>query len=351
MPSYRCIIALILLSICGLSTQAAPPEEATFSHEDWELACDNTRTCRAAGYPSDEDMGTVSVLLTRKAGPGTAATGRVILGGGWDDNDLKLPAKFKLGLWIGGRAQGSVAMTNDDRVADLSAAQVAALLGALTRDSRIEFRTQQYNWPLSDRGASAVLLKMDELQGRVGTIGALRRKGKANESKVLPPIPAPIVRAVAPHPSLPNDERFVEKHSDAIRAALRKVADQEECMDVHSDESQDGLQIVRLTKTKLLVSTRCWLAAYNAGSGYWVIDDKPPYRPQLVTTSGTDYDAGTIFEAHKGRGLGDCWGKDEWIWDGTRFVHTSSSSSGQCKGFLGGAWDLPTLVTDVKKGK
>lgn len=351
MSSYRCLIAAIVLSIFVLPTRAAPPEGVTFSHEDWELACDNTRTCRVAGYPSDEDMGTVSVLFTRKAGPGTAVTGRVMLGEGWDDGDLTLPATFKLGLWIGGRAQGSVPMTNDNRVADLSAAQVTALLGALTRDSRIEFRAQEQTWRLSDRGASAVLLKMDEMQGRVGTIGALRRKGKGSEAKVLPPVPAPVVRAVAPHPPLPNDKRFVEKHGDAIRAALRKVTGEDDCMDLHSDESQDGLQIVRLTKTKLLVSTRCWLAAYNAGSGYWVIDDKPPYRPQLATTDGTDYDNGVIGAAHKGRGLGDCWGKDEWTWDGTRFVHTTASSTGQCKGFAGGAWDLPTLVTDVRKGK
>ena len=45
----------------------------SFSHEDWELACDNTGTCRAAGYHTDgnsfERM--VSVLLTRKAGTNT----------------------------------------------------------------------------------------------------------------------------------------------------------------------------------------------------------------------------------------------------------------------------------------
>ena len=351
MPFHRRIVVAVILAVCGSPARAASPEATTFSHEDWELACDNTRTCRIAGYPGDQDMGTVSVLLTRKAGPATATTGRVMLGCGWDEDDLKLPARFKLALWIDGRAKGGVAMTNDDRTADLSAAQVAALLDALARYSRIEFRTQDQTWRLSDRGASAVLLKMDEAQGRIGTVGALRRKGKGDESKALPPLPAPVVRAVAPLPPLPTDERFGEKHEDAIRAALRKATSADDCMDLHESESQESLQIVRLTKTKLLVSTRCWLAAYNMGSGYWVIDEKPPFRPQLVTTDGTDYDAGTIGASHKGRGLGDCWGKEEWTWDGTRFVHTSSSSTGQCKGFAGGAWDLPTLVTEIRRDK
>lgn len=351
MPSYRRIAIAAALCLFSLPMRAAPPEGESFSHGDWEVVCDNTRTCRVAGYPSEENLGTVSVLFTRKAGAGTAVTGRVMLGGGWDDEDFKLPASFKLALWIDGRAQGSVPMTNQSREAALSAAQVAALLAALTRDSTIEFRAPNYIWPLSDRGASAVLLKMDELQGRIGTVGALRRKGKASEAKVLPPVPAPVVRAVAPVTPLPGDARFAEQHEDAIRAALKKVTSEDDCMDLYDAERQESLEVVRLSKAKLLVSTRCWLAAYNAGSGYWVIDDKPPYRPELVTESGTDYDAGTISSGQKGRGIGDCWGTEEWTWDGTGFVHTSSASSGQCKGFAGGAWTLPTLVTDVVKPK
>jgi hypothetical protein len=346
---YR-ILAAAALAVCCSPTLAASPERVDFSHQDWQLVCDNTRTCRAVGYPNDEDLGTVSVLFTRKAGPGTAVAGRVLIGGGWDEVEIELPAQFKLELRIDGRAHGSVAMTNQDQTVDLTSAQVAALLGALTRSSRIEFRAQKNVWRLSDRGASAVLLKMDEAQGRVGTVGALRRKGKNSEANVLPPVPAPVVRAVAPHPPLKNDEASFEKQESAIRAALRKATDSEDCMDLHESESQESLEIVRLTKTKLLVSTRCWLAAYNAGSGYWVIDAKAPYRPQLVTTDATDYDNGTIGATHKGRGLGDCWGKEEWTWDGTRFVQTLSSSTGQCKGFLGGAWDLPTFVADVQQG-
>lgn len=118
-------------------------------------------------------------------------------------------------------------------------------------------------------------------------------------------------------------------------------------MDLHEGDDPQPLEIVRLTKTKLLVSTRCWLAAYNAGSGYWVIEDRPPFRPVLVTADANAFDAGTLAAEHKGRGLGDCWYSTSWIWDGRSFVRSGQHSTGQCKGFPGGAWSLPTFVSEL----
>src|SRR5688572_12803588 len=62
-----------------------PPTHAAragsyFSHHDWELACDNTGTCRAAGYQSDDDDLAMSLLLTRAAGPATPVSGEVKFG-------------------------------------------------------------------------------------------------------------------------------------------------------------------------------------------------------------------------------------------------------------------------------
>lgn len=344
-----CLLAFAAPLFAGTGTGA---EAVNFEHEDWELVCDNTRTCRAAGY-QDEDASTpVSVLLTRKAGPGTAVTGQVALADDWDETVLEdLPKQFRLALSIDGRAHGSVAMQQTDTVADLTPAQVAALLKALARDTRIEFSAGKHTWTLSDRGASAVLLKMDEVQGRIGTPGALRRPGKRSESDVLPPLPAPVVRAATPHPPKPTDAGFLDRHGDALRAALRRASDTDDCMDLFDENDVQPLEIARLTKTKLLVSTRCWLAAYNAGDGYWIVDDAPPFKPEFVTEEANGYEDGTLSAAHKGRGMGDCWGSQEWTWDGKTFVATGEMTTGQCKGFPGGAWQLPTLVTEVVKAK
>jgi len=107
--------------------------------------------------------------------------------------------------------------------------------------------------------------------------------------------------------------------------------------------------VVRLNARKLLVSSLCWRGAYNAGDSYWVINDTPPYQPHQVTDSGSEHKNGIITANQKGRGLGDCWSSEEWVWNGTQFVHTQSSTTGMCRLIApGGAWQLPTLVTDVR---
>jgi hypothetical protein len=346
----RFVHAALFIAMAAPAAFPVQAVDASFDHEDWQLVCDNTRTCRAAGYQSDDADLSVSVLLTREAGASTSVAGRVTLGDGWEDSLLKaMPAQFRVALWIDGKAYGDCKVAKDALEADLTTAQVAALVKALARDTRIEFRAGKHVWALSDRGAAAVLLKMDEFQGRIDTVGALYRKGKKIESNVLPPLPAPIVKAAPLVPAKPGDAQFIVKHSEAVRQILRNTTTEDACSDLfQTDEEQEALDVVRLTKTKLLVSTRCWLAAYNAGSGYWIINDTPPYRPELVTSDATDFDNGTLMSAQKGRGIGDCWYSEQWTWDGAGFVQTAISNTGQCKGFAGGAWELPTLVTEIR---
>lgn len=342
------------LAMLSLGAQAAPSSTATslsFTHHDWQLVCDNTRTCRAAGYSSDGDPNPVTVLLTRNAGSGQPVTGQVMLGDyGSDSSAAKLPAVLKLGMRVNGRAVGQIVIeTKSTMSADLSTAQVNALLAALPRASTIEWIGGGQSWQLSDKGAAAALLKMDEFQGRIGTTSALIRKGPRGDEAVLPPLPAPVVVAVAPVKPLPGDTEFAKKHGKALRAALLpSVKDGGNCPKLTEPEEgvQEELTVHRLSATKLLVSMPCWLAAYNFGSGFWVINNVPPFRPVLVTDSGSDYSDGSISASHKGRGLGDCWSTDTWTWDGKDFIHTESSTTGMCKLIAaGGAWSLPTLVS------
>ncbi|HCA3435456.1 TPA: DUF1176 domain-containing protein, partial [Salmonella enterica subsp. enterica serovar Ball] len=59
-----------------------------------------------------------------------------------------------------------------------------------------------------------------------------------------------------------------------------------------------------------------------------------------------------IFLGQKGRGLGDCWGSASWVWDGETFRKSREATTGMCRYLrLGGTWDLPTWVTDVKPAK
>lgn len=348
-PPISSALLFFALAMLSLRVEATSPAGLAFSHNDWELACDNTRTCRAAGYQSDEEEMAVSVLLTRKAGPRQSVIGELMLGSPDDDNTLsKFPALLKLSMRVNGKSVGQVRIRKDSLVAQLSADQVAALLAALPRKSRIEWQTGRLRWQLSDLGAAAVLLKMDEFQGRIGTQGALIKKGTRSEDSVLAPLPAPIVEAAVLAKPRPSDDQMTTGQVKALRHALLAVLKDDDCS--VSLEGENELSIDRLSNTKLLVSMPCWRGAYNMGDGYWVINDKPPYHPVLVTTSGSEYGEGSITSSHKDRGIGDCWSSEAWVWNGNEFAQAAKSSTGMCKLLApGGAWHLPTFVTDVRR--
>ncbi len=194
---------------------------------------------------------------------------------------------------------------------------------------------------------------MDEYQGRVGTIGALLRKGHRSEIMVLPPLPVSVVIAAPLAKSLPKDAQLASNRSNGLREALRATIKQNDyCPDlletVTGEDGDAPLSVTRLTEAKLLVSAKCWSGAYNIGYGYWVIDNTPTFHPVLITASGSNYSEGSISSSQKERGLGDCWSSEAWTWDGKQFIKTEASSTGMCRLIApGGAWSLPQIVTEV----
>jgi hypothetical protein len=199
-----------------------------------------------------------------------------------------------------------------------------------------------------------VLLKIDEYQGRLGTPGAVMRKGSTPESSVPAALPVPVVRKAATVDSHPDDPAFAQlAASPALRAALRATLKDDSCeglleTDADVPLSNSPLQIQRLDAQHVLVNVQCWRAAYNTGDGYWVARPQAPFQAQWVTSDAIDYADGQIIAAQKGRGLGDCISQNTWTWDGTRFVATSEVAAGLCRGVPGGTWELPTLVTEVR---
>lgn len=345
-------LALLLCFLSSPTALAAPPIKGiAVDHGDWTLACDNTRTCRTAGYqPDDGEHAPVSVLLTRRAGPDQRVKAELMLG---QLGEIKLP--LRLSLQIDDARLGPLRYNAADGTATLLPAQVSAMLAALMGNSRIALIGDDgRRWTLSGRGASAVLLKMDEFQGRIGTPGALVRKGTKAESTVLPAVSMPIMKLTNIVATRPADKALAS--SAALREALIATVSADDCEALQptwNDTSNEGpqeMKVQRLSADKLLVSHLCWRGAYNRGDGYWVINDRPPYRPRLVTNSGSGDNVRSIEEWHRGRGLADCIYSTTWSWTGTRFVQTAMASSGLCRSItLGGPWNLPTLVTKVQQ--
>lgn len=346
----------VSMALCSPWVQASDFSSLSFSHKDWQLVCDNTRTCRAVGYSLDGSDLPISVLLTRKAGPKQAVTGEIMVGQ-YGENAVvdKLPTVFRLSMSINEQTLGKTQFNKNSMVSPLTAKQVSALIAALKGTSEIHWTDGESMWELSNQGAAAVLLKMDEYQGRVGTQGALMRKGPKDEERVLPPLPIPEVLAAPLEKALSRDHLLQTQQAQALRKSLEKTLGKDDDCQALTDPAaaaygQQSVSVTRLSASKLLASTLCWSGAYNSGHGYWVIDDSAAFNPILVTTFGSDFNAGTISATHKGRGLGDCWSSDEWTWDGRQFVHTASSSTGMCRLLApGGAWSLPEILTQIRQ--
>lgn len=347
----KTFILAAILAILPLSANCAAHISENSFPLDWQLTCDNTRTCRAAGYHDDEENALpMSVLLTRKAGPGEQVKGQLMIGH-YQTGAEKIDSVSRVEMRVDGKALGPVAIDQRTWVGQLSAAQVRALLAALAGETSIEWTNGSKHWRLSHRGAAAALLQMDALQGRIGTVGALIRKGPASEAKVLPPLAAPVVHAAPVARALPGDAQLFQRIAAPVREAVLATLGPDPACDLLGDDNPDApIGISRLAPGKLLLDAPCWRAAYNSGQAYWVANDMAPYRPEIVTTDGTDYEAGEISKVQAGRGLGDCISTMRWVWDGKAFVHAETSETGLCRLVApGGAWTLPTYTSDVRR--
>ncbi len=395
-------VTLLLLSIMGSSTvhaefdQADDPDspfaEWGYMKDDWQLVCDNTLTCRAAGYAQDgissDELQAASILITAQAGE-RFPKGEVQLNNWGDEaqeqfvNDQLSKTGYNVELWFNNKSYGTVQLSSD-REGQLSREQTQQLLKRARQNTEIQFRSGDLRWQVSDIGMAAVLLKLDEVQGRVGSSFALISKevsGSTTSQGLTPAKSIPKVYAGYVYPiseysnyeykddgtsvEIPRaveyqqlSDRYNNQWQDKMSAwaiATLKDEDRDYCETLTSDtpwisDDEKRWQFLAIDAKHTLASFPCWRAAYNTGTGYWLMTNASPNKPTLITTSGSEYGNGEIFSAHKGRGLGDCWSTESWVWDGKAFAKTLEQSTGMCRGIqAGGAWELPTYISEVVK--
>ncbi|NDO83462.1 hypothetical protein CJP72_22735 [Citrobacter sp. NCU1] len=333
---------LPLIAAAGLfSIQlfAAPLPGFSFDHKDWELSCDNTGTCRAAGY--GVKTGEVSVLLTRQAGPGQHVNGLATFA--QTQNDIPIDANVS--MFIDDQPQGTLA-AKDKTHFRFDSSQITALVEALIHDKKIEIALNGQRKTLSSAGANAVFLKMDEYQKRIGTRSALLRKGKASEENVLAAVPAPVIIAAPVTPSAPATQLTTDQRK-RVEAKLTNDCDDWDNENISAEDRQ--LTLTAIDKSHSLIQGLCWRAAYNEGYAMWVVDNALTSDPQLITTDATSYADGVITFFNKGRGIADCVSGEEWVWDGKTFVRSLKYTTGDCREIVpGGTWMLPTFVSQVE---
>ena len=336
------VLLLTLLPVAAMATSI----KGIGNYQDWDLVCDNTGTCRMAGY-QDESSDPVSILFTRAAGENAAVEGKLtILPFGEADRDVQVGQDIE--IWLNGKSLGKVKHISDDAPDKLTEEQTKALLSGLKKESEIRLTYGKTTLKVSDKGAAAAMLKMDEFQQRLNTPSALIRQGQEKHA-VLAPKVEPKIDAVSVKNRKTTELKLGEKQYDNVLALLRKAHDG--CVD-EDLESQD-ITIYPLTHNKVLAEALCFKGAYQSTNYYAVLDDKLSKVEQVLAEqyneAGYDEKQGYAFVrgSYKGRALGDCLAGQDAVWNGKIFIRTSEWTTGSCKGLPGGTWQLPIFVSNV----
>ena len=117
------VLLLTLLPVVAMATSIKAIGE---NYQDWDLVCDNTGTCRMAGYQEEGDD-PVSILFTRAAGENAAVEGKfTILPFGEADRDVQVGQDIE--IWLNGKSLGKVKHISDDAPDKLTEEQTKALL-------------------------------------------------------------------------------------------------------------------------------------------------------------------------------------------------------------------------------
>ena len=338
---------VILLSLLPLTAMAAPSLKGfEKTYQDWDLICDNLGTCRMAGYQEEGDD-PVSILFTRAAGENAAVEGKLTISlFGEADRDVQVGQDIE--IWLNGKSLGTVKHISDENPDKLTEAQTKALLSGLKKESEIRLTYGKTTLKVSDKGAAAAMLKMDEFQQRLNTPSALICKGQEKHA-VLAPQPAPKIEVVSVNNRKTTELKRGEKQYDNVLALLRKA---NSCDD--EDITSQDITLYPLTQNKVLAEALCVRGAYQSTNYYAVLDDKLSKVEQVLEDqyNFAYYDeklnALIVEGSYKSSGLAESWYGYEAAWNGKTFITTAEHTSGSSKGFIGGAWGgLPTFVSEL----
>ena len=308
---------VLFLALAAVIAQPQPGRLRTFG--DWTVGCDNVRRCRAVALVPDAESRDDYLLLvvTRDAAPS---------------------ARPVLQLSTADGLPGSVTLRVDGRpVLPIARAALLPLPPELAGGRRATL-TDGAGRTLASAslaGLSAAFLYMDEQQRRLGTVGALIRRGPRPDSAVSAPPPLP--RIVQPRPGLAPPRAL----APAAVARLRGPGCDEAPVPAAS-------HAVRLDARHSLVLVRrpCDDGAYNLMSDAHIVDEAGRTRPaRFDVPTGMDGSFGNrlvnadwdparrrLGDFVKARGLGDCGGRSSFAWDGARFRLVHHEAMGECRG-------------------
>jgi hypothetical protein len=308
--------------------------------KDWLGVCANTGACTAFGFGGEEDTAGPYLMIRRDAGP--AAVVEVTLVN--DAGDTQPAADWTLTLDdhpIPGVGLVRAAGSESGARARLTGRAAAALVAALRNGKSLAFSAAGGEvGEISLAGSAAILLWVDDQQGRVDTVTALARPGAKPASSVPPPTPAPLIR-----PAPPVAQNGVPDH--APKGMTKGIAD------CDSEAETPDEVVARLAPGVMLWGPQCTSGAYNAVNAFFIGDEharglrrikfpEPPGADQasddLLFNPGFNPDTQTLSMFSKTRGIGDCGEAAGWVWDGRAFQVISDQIMPSCRGVPSDDW-------------
>ncbi|KRG52181.1 hypothetical protein ARC02_14215 [Stenotrophomonas africana] len=342
---------LLLASLTMASVApAAEPAGTSWVEGDGVMACDNTRTCRLAAYGPLAPL-MLSALIERSGGPRTAVSARLSMAEGGEDapsTPAAVAPEGTLRLHVDGKDLGAIGHSEAlDSGLELPTRYVTAMIEALLAGKRVEMSDASgHAWPLSDRGIRTLLLKMDEAQGRLDTPGALVRKGSLPESKVPAAVAAPPLKAPPLLVEAQESDAQLAERADLLQQ-LQPVAAAGNACDRMSSRQ---LRIERVDASHVLALLNCATDRNIVPAGSWLIRDRPPFSPTLITPSTLFplYPYAVFLEEGVVTATNACGTNRHWAWDGSRLVLSATYLGDDCSTRSRRHWALPTYVTDVQ---
>lgn len=321
------------------ATAAAGVPSQSRSFRDWLAVCDNLNACYAFGPAVEGETGWIRI--SAPAGPNPR---RAVAVGFWPSEGDAV--RGNVALQVDGRSFALLEQKDTDGRM-LAAGTVEAAIAGIAQARSMTMSAGGESVALSPAGAAAALLWIDERQGRLGTPGAMVRKGDRPEGAVPAPPPAPRVVA-APAVS----QAGFGAQGRALPAALEALPAVKACREEtsHSDWVQKEVQSARLAADTELWGVPCFVGAYNMGHDWYVTgpDGRNP-RPAVLAQADGETSAGTINGGYdprtrtltafaKGRGVGDCGTASTWTWTGRAFTLTEETSMTECWGVPADLW-------------
>jgi len=322
-------LLLLLLPAMGWAAEEVP---LYTDIKNWVVVCDNTRHCTAMSADEDQENAPLSLRIDRDAGPDGVAQVSIAINGQVTDPPLL----------DGQPLHSALAKVSTDNTGSwiASGPQALALIDELRNGSRLSMNSQGEEASASLDGFSASLLLVDAVQERVGTQGALLKRGSKPDSSVPA---APLAPQLAPFNKVKALSDAEQKRiGDAVLKATRDDWDAD-----HDADENPSVSVAALNDSTALVIIQTSCAAYNCNYALYQTSLSNPQQAELLDVDefpGEDMadeltgyvaynpDTGVLNSHDKGRGLGDCGASQSWRYDGNGFRPRSFAMMSACAG-------------------